>query len=783
MAMTHKDLTRRLADLIVEALEVGSGKQERGVIAEIFRSFGLNYDELTASYTGIKRGREKDLRQKAARLLAEAAPTPESLLNEVVRRGGRFIAMVEEVYRRLASHTAAEAGTSDQFRLQRAGVDEEQLPISEAFIERIRHLDRVLRTIDIGSINEAALRSFVGWDNGSYSSWPLDSREPDRLALVNAILNLDSVDSLHHLPEAVNLARASADRMVAAAEKVVRAYIAHADLLSGIDAPAAVEMLFHREEPDDTDRYKLVAWTARSAVAELELFRAERVLAMTVGSDSVSGIGITSAIGLNARLETVVVPGADYRDNTGISKLALFVTMYRTGSVFTRTRPAIALEPTDAATTRTWFERVTTACDQAASWLADDVLTVTGSVEATEMLEALEEFLNLPLWRQRSLLYEVWALCATLDTSEQAGWTAKLRGLTETAGVWVLPVGAASEPVATLLHASDQGISLDVWREPARATATAAFTPDITISTPAPFTRDLLIVEAKDRIKMQAGHDRARDRTDQAPSERTALGVAQRYATALTPVATWVCNHCEFRQPADSAINHGNVWSHVYIADQFRPGNIPAAFTSSVRAALSPPGPRPGDDDSPDEQITGSVLVIDVTSSMHRKLDRAYARLAEPDAFAALHEFRAVLYSDHGPKEPYLVIKIGPFSTIRALLDHVRALPTGNGGDVDEALEDAMLRCHELTDDIGPQCIMVLTDAPPHPPGNCPYGISFDHEVQVLLQSGSQLYVADDWLSPDDQTWARFSDLPGFLKAPLSAIVTALSHRGRHKVI
>jgi hypothetical protein len=264
------------------------------------------------------------------------------------------------------------------------------------------------------------------------------------------------------------------------------------------------------------------ASTTTSAIAELERFRAGRVLAINVWSGNVTGIGADSLVGLNAHLEPVVLPATRYREHTGISTLALFIAMYRLAFWPTSGRPPIAQEYGSLAEAAEWLEEVRAACDEAAAWMADDVLTVTSSVQATELLERIEELLNLPLWRQRSLLYEVWALCATLEACEQAGWTAELRGLAETNGTWVLSVGPARDPVATLHNVFHDDISLDVWREPSRATATGQYTPDVTVSTPPPFARDLLIVEAKDRTKMQAGHHRAKDHWDQAPGERTA---------------------------------------------------------------------------------------------------------------------------------------------------------------------------------------------------------------------------------------------------------------------
>lgn len=82
---------------------------------------------------------------------------------------------------------------AETIRLQRVGVDEEKLTISQAFIERVQSLERRLRRVKVGRIDESAVSAFVGWDGGElYGSWP--PRSDDRFALgfrlADAVLNL-----------------------------------------------------------------------------------------------------------------------------------------------------------------------------------------------------------------------------------------------------------------------------------------------------------------------------------------------------------------------------------------------------------------------------------------------------------------------------------------------------------------------------------------------------------------------------------------------------------------
>jgi hypothetical protein len=419
-----------------------------------------------------------------------------------------------------------------------------------------------------------------------------------------------------------------------------------------------------------------------------------------------------------------------------------------------------------------WVEEFRTYFDRAAEWLTNEVFTTIGETDVPELVKAIMEFLNLPLWEQRDLLYEIWMLCATLDACEQAGWTVELNGLSQDNREWILSVGRSDTPVATLRHVRDPAVSLEVWREPSRKTESEKeLTPDVTVSTPAPYVRDLLIVEAKDRQKMSVGLG-PRDRAgSEVSGARTAIGVAERYAKGLRPRVVWVCNHCDFRQGVSAEANHGNAWTHIHVADQFRPGHVPGVFAESVRTALAPdPAPALAGQAAV-VRAGGLVVVIDVTSSMRRRLDDALAILTSQSSAVPYDQFRAVLYSDHGNDEPLLVRKVGPFNSLPGLLDALKPLPAGSGGDTDEALEDAMQRCRELADDIGPIDLLVLTDAPPHSADKCPYGIDFESEVRAMLKAGCRIQVASDWWS-GGQTWSTFRDTPGFRFARLRTLLS-----------
>jgi len=272
---------------------------------------------------------------------------------------------------------------------------------------------------------------------------------------------------------------------------------------------------------------------------------------------------------------------------------------------------------------------------------------------------------------------------------------------------------------------------------------------------------------------MPAGSiDRVFGSDQSSAAHRTALGVAKRYAIGLRPLATWVCNHCDFRQPVDPDTNHGDSWTRIHIAAQFRPGNVPSSFTESVRIALMPPS------DVPVRRAFGAghfksgfVLVVDVTASMTRVLDEALRLLVTHADTMRFDEYRAILYTDHGAHEPFLVRKLGPLNDLTALIALITSTAHGHGGDNDEALEDAMERCRELSEDIGPQSFLVLTDAAPHRTRECPYHLDYAREVQAILSTGSRILIASDWLKHDDRTKVDVAGVDGFRLAPLTELI------------
>lgn len=707
--METESTTKRLAALLVDALEIGSGKSERDVADDLFRGFGLDLPRIEASVPRLQR--KAKLREAAACALADAAATPEMLMAAAVRCGGRFIAMLDEIYALLSEHAATTTGAAQTFRLRRDG-DGPELEISDAFIERVRHLRAAIVKRTTGRIDHDALQRFVVWDNGFYGQWPLAGG----IRLLDSLLRADAIGS----------ARPEAEELVAELQRIVELHLANLSVLASRDSD---------EIPGDRASAELDA--------EVRVFRATGALGATAQEYWVDGVESSAFIGLKADGTPVQLRHLPYGYST-MGAIAQFLAMWRLGLSTRRGDTAPQHE-------------IARSCREATMWLREDAVASKHTTEVESLVEDFEEFLNLPLWRGRALLYEIWVLCETLRACEATGWSADIRLTGERQDTWILEARPTDAPIARLTHAESADLALEIWREPRRAAAPNPLTPDVTIATPGEQPRDLVVIEAKDRHSMQV-----------RGGPRSALAVARRYQGGLHPSVTWVCNHCDSRaDDASAAINFGDAWSAIHLASSFRPGSVPATFAESLAVALTPPSER-----AP-RRTKRLVVVLDVTASMEWPWQNARTHLLDANV-EHLDKFNAILYADHGSCEPFVTRALGPYLSIDELVHAIDVESRGEGGDAPEALEDAMAACRRLADIEGPLTALVLTDAPPHDATRCPEGFDFAAEVQALLDGGSRCLVCDEWQTTP-AIWQRFRGHPEFREASLADLICELT--------
>jgi hypothetical protein len=133
----------------------------------------------------------------------------------------------------------------------------------------------------------------------------------------------------------------------------------------------------------------------------------------------------------------------------------------------------------------------------------DAAAPVVASGRRKADLEQLIEFTELPFWKHRWFLYELWTLVRVLRVAATVG-DVGLEGLTETRpGVteWLLPGGAAHGPVARVVK---QSRSASVWTQlKSQHPATGSgLEPDLRIRSDDPDKSDIVLFENKDRLSL-----------------------------------------------------------------------------------------------------------------------------------------------------------------------------------------------------------------------------------------------------------------------------------------
>jgi len=768
----------RLASLFVDTFEIGTRKAEQDVGDDICRRFGIALDEVEMRHrslwrttlTDSQRGR---LRRDVASLLADRASSPAALMNAVAKAGAKFLEMVNEVYRLLSQHAATSQRPAEQFRFRARDVDLD-LVLSSAFVERVRRLYKSVVQVETGTIDEEKLRGLLGIDGDFYGHWPVQ-QNTHRLAegsrnLARAITFLAWLrDELDHRGNDFDVARqelretfAAAERFVDQAMFLVQAHVESLDLAD--------------DEPDSDgapDADKNEEYHLRVKRAERRLFRERRWLrsGLTPSKFGVSAnpasywlhvdvsrlIAADSASGSIPDCIQLLDADDPYVSGTIIGSLACLCGIWKAAL---RRKPTKddsqglreALDTGDQDAVIRWLSALTSSLDEAGHWLREEVWQPMGTASRERILQDYEDFLNLPLWRHRWLLYEIWLIATTIQAAVSQGWVCRLHLVKAGADTWALPLGDAAEaPCALLNYPGAPEATIEVWYQDRRRRNCVDMKPDVALETPAPSRRDLVIVEGKDKYRMPI-------RGKKGP-----LAIGQEYREASCAEATWVVNYCPFldKRLLHPETNHGNAWHALHFASEFKPGNVPDCFVRSIGQAIVPSSLRTlARVDRPDVVI----FVIDTTGSMHRHLEQIWMALRNAaSAFSErcrFKEYGCLLFGDHDANrtEPYLICQSDLLPDVDQVVEFARRQPLCSGGNEPEALEDALRAGNEFGRRLGRTvCFVIFTDAPPHSPSDCPNGINFQDEVSRLLQDGNHCFVVQDWLTGEARDcWRTF---------------------------
>ena len=348
--------------------------------------------------------------------------------------------MVDEIYGLLSQHDATAGGPSESFRFRSGDVDLD-LELSKAFLERVRRAYRAVVLVETGRIDEEKLRPMLVPDGDFYGRWPIetDGTNRERRNLARGITNLAWLRSdLERRGDSFSLARRE---LLLACDATVR-FVEHAMRLVATRVAAL-------EQPEDAAIAGLGdQGQGRAARAELTLFRDTGLLRSILdrrrfgitGGDESIWLHVDAAQLLSSSSDMAsapdcikVVDDRAYRstESTMLGNLACLCGIWKAAKQCPPKSGESdglreALDADDANAVTGWLRELSKGLEDAGRWLDEEVWQSTGTVPREQIIEAFEEFLNLPLWRHRWLLYEIWILAASIQAAISQGWVCQL---------------------------------------------------------------------------------------------------------------------------------------------------------------------------------------------------------------------------------------------------------------------------------------------------------------------------------------------------------------------
>lgn len=330
--------------------------------------------------------------------------------------------------------------------------------------------------------------------------------------------------------------------------------------------------------------------------------------------------------------------------------------------------------------------------------------------DAAAIQRALEQFLELPYWKKRWQVYEVWVVAAWLDAVFAAGGAAVL----DPSGQMRLHTGSNSQPLA-LLRLADH-VALELWME--FPIAGGSLRPDVVLvmrygsaRIPVHFTE----------CKQRAG-----------AGTRQMWRAARKYLPSMPPGTTHLVVNYDVPTGAGDHVSTDREGRTLASVADVCPGGAGEAHLRQV-IANAIPILRPSA--APAAEQTVWVAIVDTTRSMHRHLPDVQQRLDELTG-CPLSRLLLILYGDHD--DAYTATLHADITDVQALYGILDHIPTTSGGDVPEALEDAVYLARTELDRRGilKARVVVFTDAPAHSRDECPHRHDFAREVRDLVARG-----------------------------------------------
>ncbi len=195
----------------------------------------------------------------------------------------------------------------------------------------------------------------------------------------------------------------------------------------------------------------------------------------------------------------------------------------------------------------------------------DSIMPVISKIPTFRMAEIIMEFLQLPYWKDRWFLYEIWTLTRTLNMA-RTNWPVTLTSLfARQDGIieWQLAGATAPAPVAKIGKKGE----VEVWtqRLTKHPVTGKGLEPDLRFTRATDERPDLIIVENKDRRK---------------PSKGDMTEILDRYVTGTKAKYVALINYDNFTGPTH-ALGSRHPDRNIEILSNFRPSKLPFSFTQN----------------------------------------------------------------------------------------------------------------------------------------------------------------------------------------------------------
>lgn len=346
--------------------------------------------------------------------------------------------------------------------------------------------------------------------------------------------------------------------------------------------------------------------------------------------------------------------------------------------------------------------------------------------------EILLEFLALPYWKKRWQVFEIWVFILALQGIKEH----KVDFDVDDDGRLVLKTGESEAPRARIeLNVTSH---VEIWTEfPLEGKGRRGLRPDIAITM------------NKQGANIPVGVIECKQR--ESENDKVLLRDASKYSRLLTAGARCLLvNYDSFKGPTLSngyrLVDKG---VETLFLDGVQPNTPGKQETIDFVTSLAP------------VPILAVTFVVDTTGSMHSYLSRIWettstlsTRLSETQKCL----FGAVLFGDHGADEPYVTKEFPLTTDASKLIGELNSAPTTSGGDVPEAVEDAIHSINLVASpELSHRAVFVFLDSPPHDISGCPNAIDFEKEVTGLLSCAQVWVINCGSTSWEELGWSRFA--------------------------